>query len=79
LGDSSTSSSASSTPVTVLEDDGWGSTYTFDDVAISQGSTCAYNLANNELFCWGSNTLGQLGLGNTIHPERTMKNVLSPF
>ena len=77
LGDGS--STASSTPITVTETNGWGSTYTFDDVAIGQSSVCAYNLANNEAFCWGINDTGQLGLGNTLTPERTMQDVSSPF
>ncbi|MEK9695151.1 MAG: hypothetical protein VW270_05260 [Candidatus Poseidoniales archaeon] len=77
LGDGS--STASSTPVTVTETNGWGADYTFDDVAVGQSSICAYNLANNEAFCWGNNGEGQLGLGNTLTPERTMQDVSSPF
>ena len=77
LGDDS--STASSTPVTVTETNGWGSTYTFDDVAIGQASVCAYNLVNNQVFCWGGNAEGQLGLGNTLTPYRTMQDVSSPF
>ena len=77
LGDGS--SSSSSTPVTVTETNGWGSTYTFDDVAVGGSSVCAYNLANNEAFCWGNNVEGQLGLGHTLSPERTMQDVSSPF
>ncbi|MAA69906.1 MAG: hypothetical protein CL915_14355 [Deltaproteobacteria bacterium] len=77
LGDDS--STASSTPVTVTETNGWGSTYTFDDVAIGQASVCAYNLVNNQVFCWGANAEGQLGLGNVLTPYRTMQNTGSPF
>ena len=73
------SSTASSTPVTVTETNGWGADYTFDDVAIGQSSVCAYNLANNAVFCWGRNSEGQLGLGNTATPQRTMQDVQSPF
>jgi alpha-tubulin suppressor-like RCC1 family protein len=72
------SSSDSSTPVTVTETNGWGSTYTFDDVAIGQGSACAYNLANNDIFCWGRNSEGQLGIGTTETSEK-MKRVSTPF
>jgi alpha-tubulin suppressor-like RCC1 family protein len=77
LGDGSTT--VSSTPVTVTEANGWGSDYTFDDVAIGQSSACAYNLANNQVFCWGINADGQLGLGNTLSPYSTMQNTGSPF
>ncbi|MEL0222510.1 MAG: hypothetical protein VXA39_18055, partial [Deltaproteobacteria bacterium] len=77
LGDDS--STDSSTPVTVTETNGWRADYTFDDVAIGQASVCAYNLANNEVFCWGRNNEGQLGLGNTLTPYQTMQDVSSPF
>ena len=76
LGDGS--SSSSSTPVTVTKTNGWGSNYTFDDVASGQASVCAYNLANNEVFCWGRNSEGQLGLGNTTD-SLTMQDVGGPF
>jgi len=77
LGDGSTT--GSTTSVTVTETNGWGSDYTFDDVAIGQSSACAYNLATNQLFCWGLNADGQLGLGNTLTPYSTMQNTGSPF
>ena len=77
LGDGSTA--ASSTPVTVTETNGWGSTYTFDDVAIGQSSACAYNEENNQVYCWGVNADGQLGLGNTSTPYSPMQNTGSPF
>jgi len=75
LGDDS---SASSTPVTVTEANGWGSTYTFDDVAIGQSSACAYNLANNQVYCWGNNASGQLGDG-TKTTSQTMNRASTPF
>jgi alpha-tubulin suppressor-like RCC1 family protein len=76
LGDGS--SSESSTPVTVAETNGWGSTYTFDDVAIGQASVCVYNLANNQVFCWGRNSEGQLGDGTTT-TTKTMNRASTPF
>ena len=77
LGDGSTTDST--TPVTVTETNGWGSDYTFDDVAIGQSSACAYNEENNQVYCWGVNADGQLGLGNTLTPYSTMQNTGSPF
>ena len=76
LGDGS--STSSSTPVTVTETNGWGADYTFDDVAIGQSSVCAYNLANNAVFCWGNNASGQLGDGTTT-TSQTMNRSSTPF
>ena len=55
-----------------------GSTYTFDDVAIGQASVCVYNLAKNQVFCWGRNSEGQLGDGTTT-TSKTMNRASTPF
>jgi alpha-tubulin suppressor-like RCC1 family protein len=53
------------------------------DVSISTGGACAYTLNtldnSSDLFCWGENSKGTLGLENVLTPYRTPQKVGSPF
>ncbi len=44
----------------------------WQDVASGQNHTCAV-ASSNELFCWGNNDAGQLGIGSTAHQARPVK------
>jgi alpha-tubulin suppressor-like RCC1 family protein len=42
----------------------WGTTLVFAKIAVGAEHTCG--LANNQIWCWGRNDSGQLGLGTTF-------------
>jgi alpha-tubulin suppressor-like RCC1 family protein len=68
LGDNSLS--LRQTPVAVT-----GSTQSFTQLALGEYFSCALS-SSGEVFCWGRNTNGQLGLSNTID-KRTITNSVS--
>ena len=76
-------SSTSGSWVEVTFHSDFTSNHIIKDVSSSTGGACAYtlNTSNNsdDLFCWGSNGMGTLGLGNTLTPYRTPQKVGSPF
>ena len=76
LGDSN--SVRSSVPVDVVETNGWTSDHRFDDIAVGFSSVCVYDKANEDVFCWGANQYGQLGIGSSS-ASTTMRKVGSPF
>jgi alpha-tubulin suppressor-like RCC1 family protein len=41
----------------------WGTTLAFSKIAVGAEHTCA--IANNQIWCWGRNDAGQLGIGTT--------------
>jgi prepilin-type N-terminal cleavage/methylation domain-containing protein len=64
LGDNTNTTAYS--PVAVLMS-GALSGKTVTDIVAGEGHTCV--IADNEPFCWGMNTYGQLGDGTTIHKD----------
>jgi alpha-tubulin suppressor-like RCC1 family protein len=77
LGDSN--SVSSNVPVTVVEANGWTSNHRYDDIEVGYRSVCVYDKAHEDIFCWGINTSGQVGVGNTTSPYATMQKVGAPF
>lgn len=77
LGDSN--SVRSNVPVSVVETNGWTSDHRFDDIAVGYSSVCVYDKANEDIFCWGANQYGQLGIGSSDSQSTTMRKLGSPF
>lgn len=75
LGDGS--SGESGTPVVVTKQNGLSASTRIDEVAISN-NTCIYVDATEDVYCWGGNTYGELGTGDTTL-RTTMEKVGSPF
>ncbi|AFY03053.1 Ig-like domain-containing protein [Bdellovibrio bacteriovorus] len=53
------------------------SAFDFDRLSVGGGTGCAIN-TNNQLYCWGNNGRGQLGIGSTAH-QGTAQLVGSDF
>ena len=75
LGDGS--SSESGTPVVVTKQNGLNASTRIDDMGISN-NTCIYVDETEDVYCWGGNTYGELGTGDTTL-RTTMEKVGSPF
>lgn len=76
LGDGS--STDSGTPVTVTKQNGLGSATRIDGVSSYQSSICVYVDKTEDIYCWGANDDGQLGIGDTTL-RTTMEKLGSPF
>ena len=75
LGDGS--STDSGTPVVVTKQSGLSATTRIDDMA-GGANTCVYVHATKDVYCWGTNAYGELGIGDTVI-RTTMQKVGSPF
>lgn len=69
LGDSG-ANFTSSTPVAVVNTSG------FSSITAGNGFTCALKSSNGKTYCWGANSVGQLGINSTIDAS-TPQAVLS--
>ena len=75
LGDGSSTNSG--TPAVVTKQSGLSATTRIDDMA-GGANTCVYVHATKDVYCWGVNNYGELGLGDTTL-RTTMQKVGSPF
>ena len=75
LGDGSSTNSG--TPVVVTKQSGLSATTRIDDMA-GGSNVCVYVHPTKDIYCWGINQFGELGLGDTTL-RTTMQKVGSPF
>lgn len=62
LGNGAVTNGTVSTPTEMTT----ASTYDFDRLSVGGGTGCAIN-TNNQLYCWGNNGRGQVGINSTVH------------